>query len=142
MGHADIQTTMRYFLYAPRAQDAALVAEAFAVEGGSTKATVKRPTRVRLRRGCARRPTGGPTAFARPARRPLSDRHDDRFVSLCDSALSGSLRIGSDRAGTRTFRVERVLSSASRLLAAWSKQVSVAVILATAARMLCQPERQ
>ncbi|MGH2856427.1 MAG: tyrosine-type recombinase/integrase [Solirubrobacteraceae bacterium] len=33
MGHADIQTTMRYLHYAPRAEDAALVAEAFRVEG-------------------------------------------------------------------------------------------------------------
>ena len=32
MGHADIQTTMRYLHYAPRDEDAALVAEAFAVE--------------------------------------------------------------------------------------------------------------
>lgn len=32
MGHADVQTTMRYLHYAPRAGDAALVAEAFAVE--------------------------------------------------------------------------------------------------------------
>ncbi|MEO6859728.1 MAG: tyrosine-type recombinase/integrase [Solirubrobacteraceae bacterium] len=31
MGHADIQTTMRYLHYAPRAEDAALVAQAFAV---------------------------------------------------------------------------------------------------------------
>jgi integrase len=31
MGHADIQTTMRYLHYAPRDEDAALVAEAFAV---------------------------------------------------------------------------------------------------------------
>ncbi len=31
MGHADIQTTMRYLHYAPRAEDAALVAEAFAI---------------------------------------------------------------------------------------------------------------
>ncbi len=31
MGHADIQTTMRYLHYAPRAEDAALVAEAFRV---------------------------------------------------------------------------------------------------------------
>ena len=29
MGHADIQTTMRYLHYAPREEDAALVAEAF-----------------------------------------------------------------------------------------------------------------
>ena len=34
MGHADIQTTMRYLHYAPRAEDARLVAEAFAVEPG------------------------------------------------------------------------------------------------------------
>jgi integrase len=32
MGHADVQTTMRYLHYAPRADDAALVAEAFRVE--------------------------------------------------------------------------------------------------------------
>jgi site-specific recombinase XerD len=31
MGHADIQTTMRYLHYVPREQDARLVAEAFAV---------------------------------------------------------------------------------------------------------------
>ena len=33
MGHADIQTTMKYLHYAPRAEDAELVAEAF---GAST----------------------------------------------------------------------------------------------------------
>jgi integrase len=33
MGHADVQTTMRYLHYAPRADDAALVAEAFRLEG-------------------------------------------------------------------------------------------------------------
>jgi len=32
MGHADIQTTMRYLHYAPRGEDAALVAEAFRVD--------------------------------------------------------------------------------------------------------------
>ena len=31
MGHADIQTTMRYLHYAPRPEDARLVAEAFRV---------------------------------------------------------------------------------------------------------------
>ncbi len=34
MGHADIQTTMRYLHYAPRSEDAQLVAEAFRVDGG------------------------------------------------------------------------------------------------------------
>lgn len=33
MGHADIQTTMRYLHYAPREEDARLVAEAFQVDG-------------------------------------------------------------------------------------------------------------
>lgn len=33
MGHADIQTTMRYLHYAPRAEDAALVARAFSLRG-------------------------------------------------------------------------------------------------------------
>jgi integrase len=32
MGHADVQTTMRYLHYAPRAEDAALVAEAFKID--------------------------------------------------------------------------------------------------------------
>jgi integrase len=32
MGHADVQTTMRYLHYAPRAGDAALVAAAFRVD--------------------------------------------------------------------------------------------------------------
>jgi integrase len=32
MGHADVQTTMRYLHYSPRADDAALVAEAFKIE--------------------------------------------------------------------------------------------------------------
>jgi integrase len=32
MGHADIQTTVRYLHYAPRSEDAELVAEAFRLE--------------------------------------------------------------------------------------------------------------
>ena len=35
MGHADIQTTMRYLHYAPHAEDARLVAEAFTIEAPS-----------------------------------------------------------------------------------------------------------
>jgi integrase len=38
MGHADIQTTMRYLHYAPRDEDARLVAEAFAVEASAMPA--------------------------------------------------------------------------------------------------------
>jgi integrase len=34
MGHADVQTTMKYLHYAPREEDARLVAEAFAVDRG------------------------------------------------------------------------------------------------------------
>jgi integrase len=41
MGHADIQTTMRYLHYAPRQEDARLVTEAFAVDtdhaGGTSR---------------------------------------------------------------------------------------------------------
>ncbi len=37
MGHADIQTTMRYLHYAPREEDAQLVAEAFAVQPPSAE---------------------------------------------------------------------------------------------------------
>jgi integrase len=33
MGHADIQTTMRYLHYAPRSEDAELVAQAFRLSG-------------------------------------------------------------------------------------------------------------
>jgi integrase len=36
MGHADVQTTMRYLHFAPREEDARLVAEAFATEAAST----------------------------------------------------------------------------------------------------------
>ena len=32
MGHADVQTTMKYLHYAPRGDEAALVAEAFGSE--------------------------------------------------------------------------------------------------------------
>ena len=39
MGHADIQTTMRYFHYAPRAEDAQLVAQAFAIDADSAART-------------------------------------------------------------------------------------------------------
>ena len=35
MGHPDIQTTVKYLHYAPREEDARLVAEAFAVDSGS-----------------------------------------------------------------------------------------------------------
>ncbi|HEY2441151.1 MAG TPA: site-specific integrase [Solirubrobacteraceae bacterium] len=38
MGHADVQTTMRYLHFAPRAEDAALVAEAFRVEAPAASA--------------------------------------------------------------------------------------------------------
>jgi integrase len=40
MGHADITTTMRYLHYAPRSEDAALVAEAFRVEAPPPPAEV------------------------------------------------------------------------------------------------------
>jgi integrase len=38
MGHADVQTTMKYLHYAPREQDARLVAEAFALPGSLPEA--------------------------------------------------------------------------------------------------------
>ena len=37
MGHADIQTTMRYLHFAPRDEDARLVAVAFEVKGGGAR---------------------------------------------------------------------------------------------------------
>jgi integrase len=36
MGHADVQTTMKYLKYVPREEDAALVAAAFAIEARTT----------------------------------------------------------------------------------------------------------
>ncbi|MDQ2759866.1 MAG: site-specific integrase [Actinomycetota bacterium] len=41
MGHADIQTTMRYLHYAPRAEDAKLVAEAFSVPRAAPSSPVR-----------------------------------------------------------------------------------------------------
>jgi len=43
MGHADIQTTMRYLHYAPHAEDAVLVAEAFAVSAPTDPVLESRP---------------------------------------------------------------------------------------------------
>jgi integrase len=40
MGHADVQTTMKYLHYAPRDKDAELVAEAFRLEPDTTSASV------------------------------------------------------------------------------------------------------
>jgi integrase len=42
MGHADVQTTMRYLHYAPRAEDAALVAEAFELSTPGSEAATRR----------------------------------------------------------------------------------------------------
>jgi len=39
MGHADIQTTMRYLHFAPREEDAQLVAEAFKSDIGAAPAS-------------------------------------------------------------------------------------------------------
>jgi integrase len=42
MGHSNIQTTMRYLHYAPRSEDAELVAEAFQVESPGADAHLAR----------------------------------------------------------------------------------------------------
>ena len=42
MGHADIQTTMKYLHYAPRDEDAALVAEAFRLESVAAPVSSRR----------------------------------------------------------------------------------------------------
>jgi len=39
MGHADVQTTMKYLHYAPRAEDAMLVAEAFRIQDAANTAS-------------------------------------------------------------------------------------------------------
>lgn len=43
MGHADVQTTMKYLHYVPREEDAALVAAAFAIETPSEQTSPTRP---------------------------------------------------------------------------------------------------
>ena len=48
MGHADIQTTMRYLHYAPRPDDAALVAEAFRLDDVSEHEPSTTPDDVRV----------------------------------------------------------------------------------------------
>lgn len=45
MGHADIQTTMRYLHFAPREEDAQLVAEAFALPGPDSAGAIERQAR-------------------------------------------------------------------------------------------------
>ena len=42
MGHADVQTTMKYLHYVPREQDAELVAEAFRLEPVAAPASSRR----------------------------------------------------------------------------------------------------
>jgi hypothetical protein len=41
MGHADVQTTMRYLHYAPRHDDAALVADAFRFDAETARETAR-----------------------------------------------------------------------------------------------------
>jgi integrase len=48
MGHADVQTTMRYLHYAPRHDDAALVARAFSTESPSPRSSRDRDGRQAL----------------------------------------------------------------------------------------------
>jgi len=52
MGHADVQTTMRYLHFVPRAEDARLVAEAFRVEA----AEIAPPRRSGVAEEVPRRP--------------------------------------------------------------------------------------
>ena len=77
MGHADIQTTMRYLHYAPRAEDARLVAEAFRVSTRGPARTSSdisgRPEDICLQTGSFTGPGSGDARpqianfFARPA---------------------------------------------------------------------------
>ncbi len=62
MGHADIQTTMRYLHYAPHAEDAALVAEAFRVDSvpASSPELSWVPRRPKTSLACSRRPIDVP----------------------------------------------------------------------------------
>jgi len=62
MGHADIQTTMRYLHYAPREEDAELVAEAFAVPGAERRPGPGVGPRVEEVRGHLRTPA--PSAWS------------------------------------------------------------------------------
>jgi hypothetical protein len=44
MGHADVQTTMRYLHYVPGAGDAALVAQAFRIVAPDNDSAIADPT--------------------------------------------------------------------------------------------------
>jgi hypothetical protein len=52
MGQADIQTTMRYLHFAPRDEDPALVAEAFAVAQSADEAIHERSMTRAVRNAC------------------------------------------------------------------------------------------
>ena len=67
MGHADIQTTMRYLHYAPREEDARLVAEAFHVNGAGPPPGP--PTRPAGRRSTATSVGRSPSRLDRSGQR-------------------------------------------------------------------------
>ena len=73
-GPSDIQTTMQYLHYAPRAEDAQLVAEAFRVEGpdGGTPGTLRRPQTSPLKPPATSRVFGARLSGARPSLDPPS----------------------------------------------------------------------
>ncbi len=52
MGHADIQTTMKYLHYAPREQDAELVAEAFGSPPAGHRSAQDGPKQFNAGRAC------------------------------------------------------------------------------------------
>jgi hypothetical protein len=115
MGHADVQTTMKHLHYVPRPNDAALVAEAFAVEPAG------RPPRAPDCRGS--RPS--------QANRSLPDGRDARSrnrlgapqglatVGLNDDRARELIRRSAEVA---TAEIPQALGEAFRLREEWSEQ--------------------
>jgi hypothetical protein len=107
MGHADIQTTMRYLHFAPRAEDARLVAEAFAVspptdDGGRSRypcASTRHRARMLGRRLRVR--AREPSMFHRPPRfvprrSPRALTHGEHGCSRPLSARDRAIRAHDD----------------------------------------------
>ena len=118
MGHSSIQTTMQYLHYAPREEDAQLVAEAFRVEGldgGRSRDEWGRPgwsCMVRRMAICAH-PLLDPDYGTRAAR-----------VAAPDPRRRGWLQRGADRAGRRGRDVLGRLGLSTAVRTVWLPLIS------------------
>jgi hypothetical protein len=130
MGHADVQTTMRYLHYAPRADDAALVAEAFRLAvvgftGGRRSRRMTAPARSRVDRA------GKRLRDHQRAMAPLSDAELTAELAVVEAfraahikpltLVAGDLRRhvadasqGEPRVGERLKRMDTILDKLER----------------------------